>query len=205
MNIACGSVPGALADPTDDCGVASLTYEDTFSGSGGCTGSSGILRTYTAVDGCGNTSTFVQELLYVDVDAPEFVFVPADLTIGCDDGDIPLESATAEDACGEVTVTVELDIVGGPCPEPYQIVRVFTATDACGNSATATQTISIGEAPQGCPEDLDGDGFVGVSDVLLALGEFGCADNCTVDLDGDGATSVSDVLALLSSFGESCL
>ena len=44
-----------------------------------------------------------------------------------------------------------------------------------------------------------------MSDVLLALGEFGCADNCTVDLDGDGATSVSDVLALLSSFGESCL
>ena len=205
VNIACGSVPGALADPTDDCGVASLTYEDTFSGSGGCTGSSGILRTYTAVDGCGNTSTFVQELLYVDVDAPEFVFVPADLTIGCDDGDIPLESATAEDACGEATVTVELEIVGGPCPEPYQIVRVFTATDACGNSASATQTISIGDAPQGCPEDLDGDGFVGVSDVLLALGEFGCATNCTVDLDGDGATSVSDVLALLSSFGESCL
>ena len=84
-------------------------------------------------------------------------------------------------------------------------MRVFTATDACGNSTSATQTISIGEAPQGCPEDLDGDGFVGVSDVLLALGEFGCADNCTVDLDGDGATSVSDVLALLSSFGESCL
>ena len=60
----------------------------------------------------------MQELLYVDVDAPEFVFVPADLTIGCDDGDIPLESATAEDACGEA---VGADIVGGPCPEPYQI------------------------------------------------------------------------------------
>ena len=102
-------------------------------------------------------------------------------------------------------MTVELEIVGGPCPEPYQIVRVFTATDGCGNSTSATQTISIGDASLGCPEDLDGDGFVGVSDVLLALGEFGCTENCTVDLDGDSATSVSDVLVLLSSFGESCL
>ena len=84
-------------------------------------------------------------------------------------------------------------------------MRVFTATDGCGNSTSASQTITVDGASQGCPEDVDGDGFVGVSDVLLALGEFGCTANCTVDLDGDDATSVSDLLALLSSFGESCL
>ena len=147
VSIACGSIPGVLADPTDPCGIASLTYEDTFNGTGGCTGSNGILRTYTAVDGCGNTSTFVQELVFVDVDPPVFEFVPGDLSITCDEGDIPLDPATATDDCSDATVTVSLDIVGGPCPEPYEIVRVFTATDACGNTTTATQTIFITNDP----------------------------------------------------------
>ena len=205
VSVACGSEPGVLAEPTDPCGVESLTYEDTFSTSGGCSGGSGILRTYTAVDGCGNTSTFEQLLVFVDVEDPVFTFVPDDLTITCEDGDFPLDNALAIDACTEVTVSVSLTIEGGPCPEPYQIVRVFTATDACGNTANATQTIFIDNGPPaGCPEDLDGDLFVGVSDVLAALGEFGCASGCPVDLDGDDATTVSDVLILLSAFGTAC-
>ena len=205
VSVACGSDPGVLADPSDPCGVESLTYEDSFSGSGGCTGGTGILRTYTAVDGCGNTSTFVQELVFVDTTAPVFDFVPADLDILCSDDNIPLDLATATDDCTEATVTVSLEIVGGPCPEPYQIVRVFTATDGCGNTATASQTIFVtNDPPTGCPEDLDGDLFIGVSDVLAALGEFGCTSGCPIDLDGDGATTVNDILTLLSSFGEAC-
>ena len=205
VSVACGSDPGVLADPTDPCGVESLTYEDAFSGSGGCTGGTGILRTYTAVDGCGNTSTFVQELVFVDTTAPVFDFVPVDLDILCSDDNIPLDLATATDDCTDATVTVSLDIVGGPCPEPYQIVRVFTATDGCGNTATASQTIFVtNDPPTGCPEDLDGDLFIGVSDVLAALGEFGCTSGCPIDLDGDGATTVNDILTLLSSFGEEC-
>ena len=43
VSVACGSEPGVLAEPTDPCGVESLTYEDTFSTSGGCSGGSGIL------------------------------------------------------------------------------------------------------------------------------------------------------------------
>jgi hypothetical protein len=205
VSVACGETPGVLADPTDPCGVESLSYADSFSGSGGCTGSTGILRTYTAVDGCGNTSTFVQELVFVDVTAPVFDFVPGDLNILCSDDNIPLDPATATDNCTETTVTVSLEIVGGPCPEPYEIVRVFTATDACGNSTTASQTIFVtDDTPTGCPEDVDGDLFVGVSDVLSALGEFGCTGGCPIDLDGDGATTVSDVLTLLSAFGTEC-
>ena len=131
--------------------------------------------------------------------------MPADLDILCSDDDIPLDLATATDDCTEATVTVSLEIVGGPCPEPYQIVRVFTATDGCGNTATASQTIFVtNDPPTGCPEDLDGDLFVGVSDVLAALGEFGCSSGCPIDLDGDGATTVNDILTLLSSFGEAC-
>ena len=205
LSVACGSDPGNTSITDDPCGVSSVTYVDAPSGSGGCTGGAGILRTYTATDGCGNTSTFVQELIFVDVEAPVFDFVPSDLSITCDDNNIPLDMATATDDCTDVTVEVSLEILGGPCPEPYDIVRVFTATDACGNTTTASQTISVTNTPPaGCPEDVDGDLFVGVSDVLAALGEFGCTGGCSIDFDGDDATTVSDVLTLLSAFGEAC-
>ena len=55
-----------------------------------------------------------------------------------------------------------------------------------------------------CPEDLNGNGFVDVGDVLLVLSEFGCTVDCTADVTGDGFVAVDDVLALLSEFGANC-
>lgn len=74
------------------------------------------------------------------------------------------------------------------------------------NTSTPPTPDAANAGPTGnpCPEDLDGDGAVGVSDVLMVLGEFGCASNCTMDIDGDQSVGVSDVLAVLSVFGELC-
>ena len=74
------------------------------------------------------------------------------------------------------------------------------------NTSTPPTPDAANAGPTGnsCPEDLDGDGAVGVSDVLMILGEFGCASNCTMDIDGDQSVGVSDVLAVLSVFGELC-
>lgn len=58
--------------------------------------------------------------------------------------------------------------------------------------------------PNSCPADLDGDNFIGVNDVLMLLGEFGCSVDCTTDLDGDGVVAIGDVLDMLGMFGESC-
>ena len=35
------------------------------------------------------------------------------------------------------------NVIPGACPENYTIVRVWTATDACGNVATAEQTVTV--------------------------------------------------------------
>ena len=53
---------------------------------------------------------------------------------------------------------------------------------------------------------MNGNGAVDVSDVLLVLSDFGCANDCNdaTDTDGDGTITVSDVLALLSAFGQNC-
>lgn len=58
--------------------------------------------------------------------------------------------------------------------------------------------------PESCPEDLDGDAFVGINDVLLLLGEFGCNTDCAMDIDGDGGVAIGDVLNMLGMFGEAC-
>ena len=56
-----------------------------------------------------------------------------------------------------------------------------------------------------CPEDLDFDGVVSVGDVLILLGEFGCALECgPPDINSDGLVGVSDVLAMLNVFGTPC-
>ena len=59
--------------------------------------------------------------------------------------------------------------------------------------------------PISCPEDLNNNGMVEVSDVLLLLSDFGCNTECSVaDINGDGSVSVADVLLLLAAFGEAC-
>jgi len=48
--------------------------------------------------------------------------------------------------------------------------------------------------------DLDGDGLVAFSDLLILLSAWGPCTDCPADLDGDGAVGFSDVLILLSAW-----
>jgi hypothetical protein len=53
------------------------------------------------------------------------------------------------------------------------------------------------------PEDLDGDGIVGINDFLLLLAGWGpCPDpdNCPGDIDGNGEVNVNDFLLLLAAW-----
>ena len=76
-----------------------------------------------------------------DTTAPEFTFVPADYTVEC--RGTTMDDATAADNCGEVTIEVSSETTAGDAAGNYVIVRTFTATDDAGNSASATQTITV--------------------------------------------------------------
>ena len=53
-----------------------------------------------------------------------------------------------------------------------------------------------------CPADLNEDGSVGVSDLLILLGFWGpCSPVCLGDLDGDRNVGVKDLLTLLGAWG----
>ncbi len=56
--------------------------------------------------------------------------------------------------------------------------------------------------PDDCPEDLDGDGFVGQADLGVLLSAYGQTDGG--DIDGDGDTDQADLGALLGVYGTDC-
>lgn len=59
-----------------------------------------------------------------------------------------------------------------------------------------------------CPADLDLDGAVGFTDLVLVLSNWGgeCTGSeegpCLADLDGDGVVALSDVIAVLVTYGD---
>ena len=50
--------------------------------------------------------------------------------------------------------------------------------------------------------DIDLDGSVGISDLLILLAQWGpCPPKCFGDLDGDGDVGITDLLILLANWG----
>src|SRR5438552_14878793 len=113
-----------------------LTFEDvTYT-----TRSLAHVRTWTATDACGNSSTASQTISVRDITAPAIAALPAASTIDCPA--VPsFATATATDACDATPTLTFVDSSSGTCPVVH--VRTWTATDACGNSSTASQTISV--------------------------------------------------------------
>jgi len=101
-----------------------------------------LVRTWVATDDCGNSSMVSQIITLIDIMSPVFTYVPEDLLLECSD-EIPLDMAEATDACGEVEVTYEDEIVSTECEGVNTINRTFKATDECGLSTWVTQIITI--------------------------------------------------------------
>ncbi len=69
--------------------------------------------------------------------------VGPDGTIECPD-EPQFSSPSATDACDDdPSLTFEDERTDGDCPQEYSVTRTWTATDACGNTSTATQTINV--------------------------------------------------------------
>ncbi|MCZ6857852.1 MAG: hypothetical protein O7F70_07610 [Gemmatimonadetes bacterium] len=77
---------------------------------------------------------------------------------------------------------------------------------AIGHSDDLNATVGLLLSPigQGIPGDLDNDGQVGASDLLILLASWGSCEDCgacAADLDGNGVVGASDLLILLSNWG----
>jgi len=153
-----------------------------------------IVRTWTATDDCGNTSVAVQTITVVDTTAPILTGVPADVTVDC--GNIPaVQYPGATDNCDD---DVQIDLLSeevstGACP--YTITRTYLATDACGNTSTASQVITVTDTE--APVIGDYDVTVQVSCDMLDSFTIPATDNCDQDLNFD----YTDILFSGSCYG----
>ena len=134
-------LPYSEPSTNDACGTVELTYSDEVI-PGNAAGNYTVIRTFTATDDAGNSSSAIQTFNVVDTTAPAFTFVPADYTVECSD-EMPMDNATASDNCGEVTMEVTSETAAGDAAGNYVITRTFTATDDAGNSTSAEQTITV--------------------------------------------------------------
>ena len=82
----------------------------------------------------------------------------------------------------------------------YQIMDALEGDQLPGTPDVVTGVADIEYADYSA--DVDGDGFVGTSDMLQLLGNFGqTGDNLLGDINNDGVVAVDDLLILLNQFG----
>jgi gliding motility-associated-like protein len=134
----------AGATATDTCS-SELTWSHNFSGltkACGATGSTEV--TFTVTDACGNTSEQTATFTIVDTTAPVFnVNLPQDRTIECSNGIPEIITVTADDLCSKATVNFREERIDGNCPNSYELIRTWTATDECGNTTEHVQVITV--------------------------------------------------------------
>ncbi|MEG4235765.1 HYR domain-containing protein [Microcoleus sp. Pol11C3] len=136
------------ATASDVC--SNVTWSNNFSAlSDDCGNTGSATVVFTATDNCGNATSTTATFTIVDKTAP-VISCPADVTLNCQDNSNPSAtgSATATDVCSGVTITYsDVSTQNGNANNAghynYTITRTWTATDACNNSSSCVQVITV--------------------------------------------------------------
>jgi hypothetical protein len=143
--IECPAAPSfTTPTATDACDPSpTLTFADVRTN--GCGGSYSVTRTWTAKDSCNNTSTASQTINVLDRTAPTISALPGPSTIECP-ATPSFATPTVSDTCDPSPTLTFNDVhTDGSCPQAYSVTRTWTASDHCGNSRTASQTINVAD------------------------------------------------------------
>ncbi|MCO6484524.1 MAG: HYR domain-containing protein, partial [Saprospiraceae bacterium] len=142
-----------------------------------------ITRTWTATDNCGNAITHTQVITVIDTTSPVLAGVPGNVTVQCD-AVPPAAVVTATDNCDpDVPVVLTETVIPGNCPNNYTLIRTWTATDNCGNTATGSQVITVQDntAPVALCKNhtayLNANGTV---EIFVYQIDNGSTDNCAL-------------------------
>ncbi|WP_438964440.1 HYR-like domain-containing protein, partial [Winogradskyella sp.] len=131
---------------TDDCSNSSVEFTETRI-DGSCDYQYTLKREWTATDECGNETKRILNLNVIDTTAPTFT-VPADITVECDvdvnDLSITGDVTDEADNCSAGLDAVYADTVAsGSCDNQSVITRTWSLTDACDNTTSFVQTITV--------------------------------------------------------------
>ncbi|MHC5005750.1 MAG: DNRLRE domain-containing protein [Planctomycetota bacterium] len=117
-------------------------------------------------------------------------------------GDTFTYSVQGTDACTGGMSSYSFTASGGAVGEELCFTVLINA-EGGGYCCPAELCVTIPDCLGAMPGDLDGDGGVGVVDVLIMLDSWGaCTDcgSCPADLDGDCAVGITDMLGLLANW-----
>jgi len=132
----------ADATSTDNCGTSTIAIASQTV-AGNATGDYTIVRTFTASDDAGNTTTSIQTITVQDSTAPILSGVPEDATVECSNVPTPSSDVTATDNCGSFTIDFNEVSTPGSCDGQYTLTRTWTATDDADNTSSLSQVISV--------------------------------------------------------------
>jgi hypothetical protein len=123
---------------TDVGGTNAISIVSTVTNVAGC--SYNVVRTWRATDACGNAATCSQTINVVDTTAPTITCVAnKNVEAGAS---FSFDQPTATDVGGTNAISI-VSTVTNVAGCGYNVVRTWRATDACGNAATCSQTISV--------------------------------------------------------------
>jgi hypothetical protein len=153
------SVP--FPNVTDNCSSVQITFEDNVEI---IICNTSIIRTWIAQDECGNQVQQIQNIEIEDSTSPVFTNVPENLIFSCGEEVPEVVAPDVEDNCSDVQLVFNEVTNDSLCTAWFAVLRTWTATDACGNSVTVTQQITVSDDE---PPVFDQQ----LMDVTLACGE----------------------------------
>jgi hypothetical protein len=155
-----------------------------------------VLVTINASDCCDNEAVACEESAEVNDEDPPVITCPPDALVDCNVSIDPKQNpsigvATATDNC---TSQPSIDYTDAPAPLsrgaavcPFQsIIRTWTATDACGNTASCDQHITQEDLSPPTVSYCEGSQSVTMNETCTGTITFcaGFSDNCCIDLEG---------------------
>ena len=206
------SVTGS-ASSNDHCDLdVAISVADAVA-DGSCEQNSLITRTWTATDDCDNASSCAQLITVVDTMAPA-ISCPVDVTIECD-------ASTSTGNTGEASATDNCDatpgvsyasaVSAGSCADESVITRTWTAIDACGNSASCAQVITVVDttapvitsSPAGISVQCTDE--VPASDISLVTATDNCGEvTITHELDASDGNSCPETITRTYRASDGC-
>ena len=145
--VECDEVPAVAVVTAEDNydGAVPVIFSEETLDDGSCPNSYTLVRTWTATDEASN-SVSASQTITIEDNTPPILTAPINVTLECDADSNPTGtgSATASDNCDPAPIITYADeIVPGDCPNESTIKRTWSATDACENSSSLVQVITI--------------------------------------------------------------
>jgi hypothetical protein len=144
--IQCGQTP-SFGNPTvlDACDATVNVIFLDVTVPGACPQSYSVTRTWTATDDCGNSAQCSRTIVVQDNTAP-VITCPANLNVQCASMIPAINTAgiLTSDNCSIPVVTLLGEVISNQtCENSFILTRTYLSTDACGNTATCAQVITV--------------------------------------------------------------